>query len=224
MKKYVIIIVIIIGLIILGFLSPWFNWNLSLSRIFGYGSKNTQAALQVYSLVGELEVYLDNEFRGSTTPEGGGLELDQITPGTHELRLKRKSTVADSYFELVRNIKFEEGVDVIASFELGPTREFSEGHIFYAQKNYNAASETNLNVISVPDNASLYIDNNLIGNTPVANTNINLNAQHTIKLVHPGYDTIEFKILPDNQDDRNKLKGYTLNLEVNMFLLPLKVN
>lgn len=223
MKKFGFILIIIILLIVLGSWSPWLNWNFSLARILGLGSKDTSSGLTVFSLVGETEVYIDNVYQGVSSPESGNIEVLDVEPGIHEIKLIRKSTPASSYYELKRSIKFEEGIDVIISYELGPTKDFSEGHIFYAEKNFNQNQTALLNIISSPDKAKLYIDDIFKGETPISSIEMDLTKKHKIRLEYVGYDTIEFEILPSEQEERDKLKGYTLNLEINMFLIPLDV-
>ncbi|HEX9804973.1 MAG TPA: PEGA domain-containing protein [Candidatus Dojkabacteria bacterium] len=224
MKKILIIGSIILFLIIIGIWSPWLNWNISLSRIFGLDTKEEASGLQVFSLVGEIEVYLDNEFLGTTKPEDGTpLSYLEIKPGVHTIQLFRQSDPQGSYYLLSRDIVFEDGLEVIISYELGPTQEFSEGHIFYAEKSFSSRDKALLNTISTPDKSRLYIDNTFIGETPASSIELSLDKVHTIKLEKEGYDTIEFNILPESQEERDKLKGFTLNLEANMFLIPLEI-
>lgn len=222
MKRVVVVIAIFIALIILGFLSPWNNFRLSFSQLLGLGSIEEKAGVKVFSLVGEMEIYIDNEFQGTVTPESSPFEVLDLTPDFHQIRLKRKSTPDQAYFEFNRTIKFEKGLDVTISYELGPTTEFSEGHVFYAEERFDNSS-TKLNVLSTPEGASLYLDDNFIGETPISNVDIDLNAQHKIKLEKAGYDTIEFNILPESQEERDKLKGYNLHLDINMFLVPINI-
>jgi len=223
MKKIIIAIVFIIILLICAIWSPWLSWNLTFGQLLGLGTKPSYSGLKIFSLVGEVDAYLDNEYIGTISPETGCLDDNQISPGTHEVKITRKSDPAGSYYELVKNINFEIGIDVIISYELGPSKEFSEGHIFYAEKSFIDTNKSKLNVTSVPDKSKLYLDDIFIGETPLFDIDIDLSSQHKIKLVHDGYDTIEFKILPESQEDRDKLKGYKLNLEINMFLIPIKL-
>jgi hypothetical protein len=119
---------------------------------------------------------------------------------------------------------FEEGVNVIASYELGPveSNHFTEGHIFYAEKSFSN-DETTLNITSSPNDARFYLDDQLIGNTPLTDYEIDLQSRHSVRLEKEGYETIEFTILPDSQSARDRLKGYELNLEINMFRYPLNI-
>lgn len=224
MKKATIIIGFILLLIFIGFFSPWFNWQLSFGRLIGLGAKDTASSLKVYSLVGDIEVYLNNEYQGTASSTGGNFEKADIVPGNYEIKLKRKSDPEGAYFELKRTIKFEDKIDVIISYELGPTQEFSEGHILFAEKSYDSTDDTRLNITANPQGSKVFIDNNFIGEAPLTNISVDTNSQKTIKLEKEGYDTIEFKILPENKEDRDKLKGLTLNLEINMFLNPIKIN
>lgn len=221
MKRILIVVIIIIVLVIAGFFSPWLNWNLSLSNLIGFGPKKSVAGLKVFSLLGELEVYMDNTYQGRANPEEGALEVTDISIGTHEILIKRADK-EDNYFILKEAVKFEEGVDVVVSYDLGPNDKFSEGHIFYAEKSFST-DQTKLNLISSPDKAKVFIDDRLIGETPISGVDLDITSTRKIKLQKDNYDEIEFNILPDNQEERDKLKGYTLNLEVRMFLIPIQI-
>lgn len=222
MKKVIVIAIFLIIMFVLGIWSPWLNWRISLGSMLGLGTKTEASGMKVFSLIGEIDVYLDNEYKGSAVPEEG-LDVVDISPGSHEVKLVRKSDPEGSYYDFLRKINFENSVDVIISYELGPNQKFSEGHIFYAEKRVTNSNNAFINIISNPDNAKIYIDSNLIGESPVSNVEIDLTSQHEIRLEKEGYDQIEFTILPETQEERDSLKGYNLNLEINMFLIPIKI-
>ncbi len=221
-KKVTIVIIFFVLILLLGVWSPWLNWRVSLGSMLGLGEKSEASGMKVYSLIGELEVYLDNEYKGSATPEEW-LDVVDIAPGSHEIKLIRKSSPEGGYYNFLRKINFENSVDVIISYELGPNQKFSEGHIFYAEKRVTSAENAFLNIISNPDNAKIFLDSTLIGESPISNVEIDLTSQHEIRLEKEGYDPIEFTILPETQEERDSLKGYNLNLEINMFLIPIDV-
>lgn len=224
MKKTAIIITFIITLVILAFWSPWLNWNLSIGQFIGLGKVDDSAGLKVYSLLGEMDVYIDNEYKGSTSPDTDYFEILQIDPGKYNLSLKRKSNPEGAYFEFSKDITFESGIDVIVVYELGPTKRFSEGHIFYAEKSFESDSQPKINILTEPENTKIYIDDNFLGEGPLSGIDISLQKQHKIRVEKEGYDTIEFDIFPSTQDERDKLKGYELYLDINLFLIPLDID
>lgn len=223
MKKSLIITIIVVVLIVLGFWAPWLDWNLSIGQFIGLGRRDNTSGLRVFSLLGEMDVFIENEYKGSTSPDSDFFELLQIDPGKYNLTLKRKSSVEGSYYEFSKDITFESGIDVIVVYELGPSNRFSEGHIFYAERSFENNSEPNLNFLTNPEKTKIYIDDRFIGESPLSDISISLEKQHNIRVEKEGYDTIEFEIFPSSQDERDKLRGYDLYLDINLFLIPIEI-
>lgn len=217
-----------IFLILVGFLcavwSPWNNWDINLSVIFGVQPPPEVAGLQVTSLAGEMIVKVDGENKGTVSPESSPLAIPGIKPGEHEISLQRKSSVNKAYWEFNRLLEFHSGVDIVVAYELGPTQKFSEGHIIKPTPSSRRDDTTLLNITTSPPNSQVQLDGASIGDSPVESYELGINDQHKLAINKDGYDTQEFVLLPDTQVDRDKLNGYDINVEANLFLQPLKVN
>ncbi|HLD03706.1 MAG TPA: PEGA domain-containing protein [Candidatus Dojkabacteria bacterium] len=219
LKKPVIIILIAIGLIVLAFWSPWSNLNFSLLNIFGISSVEKFATLKVKSLAGEIEVLIDGEYQDSVKSESDFLELTQINPGEHLIVLQRKGMD----YQVTRKINFEHGVDVVIAYEIGPTQEFSEGHILYTRKSFASEANTLIEIFSTPEHIKVFLDGVLIGETPLKDLDLDISGKHKLRFEKTGYDSMEIEVLPETQEERNKLKNLLINLEVSLFTRPVRV-
>lgn len=217
----------VIVLILIAFLcalwSPWTSWNISFSRLLGIEPPPQIGGLQVTSLAGELEVFVDGISQGKVTPDSSPLTIPAIDPGERQIRLKRIATVDEAYWEFNKLIKFESGVDVVISYELGPTEEFSEGHVIYATRTTDKVDGLRLNLTSSVEDAVVKIDDVTVGNTPLVAQVISKDKQHTLLISKKGYESQEFKLLPESQEDRDKISGYNLNVLVDLFLQPIAI-
>lgn len=217
----------LITILLAGFLcaiwSPWNSWNFSLTQLLGVEPPPQIGGLQVTALAGEIEVFIDGESQGKVTTETSPLSIPAMTPGERQIRLTRLSTVDGAFWEFNRLIKFESGVDVVLSYELGPTQEFSEGHVIYATKATDQVNGIRLNLDSSVDGAKVFVDNQEVGTTPLVASVISKDIQHVFRIEKQGYETQEFKLLPDAQESRDKITGYNLNVIVDLFMQPITV-
>lgn len=227
MRKLLTLIIIVVVMLLLALWSPWRYWNFDLTQLIGVRTPDAVGGLQVSSLAGEISVYLDQATDPIVTVKPGDTGIvPGVSPGQHQIRLVRKGSFDDSYWELNRLINFVAGVDVIIAYELGPTSEFSEGHILSASKRAGGASNTAevyLNVTTNADDVDIFIDGISVGKSPLKDYRLSTTEQHRIILTKEGYEKQEFLLLPESQEDRDKLNGMDLNVEANLFLQPLLV-
>ncbi len=222
-KSYTIIILILLAFL-LAIWSPWNSWNISLTRLLGIDPPEEIGGLQVSSLAGTLEVYIDGSLKGTVDPEKSPLTIPAVEPGERQIKLIRKSDVEGAFYQFNQLVKFESGVDVILAYELGPTAEFSEGHLIYATKTAKVANpELSLNIVSSAEGSNVKIDDLDVGQTPIVTYKLDLTKQHKLVISKLGFDSQEFVILPTEQKDRDKLKGYNLNVNVDLFLQPIGI-
>jgi hypothetical protein len=226
MRKLFWIIIFLLGAFLLALWSPWLHWQINLAQLFGVTPPPEVGGLQVSSLAGEIKVYLNGsaEPEGVVTPESSPLIVPGIVPGEHQVRLVRSSEVADAYWEFNRLIDFYAGIDVVMAYELGPTQDFSAGHIIYAQPGSGSGDGVQINVSTGVDQVEVLLDDLTIGSTPVAGYSITANEQHRLKLSKEGYEDQEFLILPTDHAERSRLQGLTLKIEADMFLQPITVH
>lgn len=224
MKRVLIVIFILIFCALLSLWSPWLYVNFEIQNIFGISKPESISGLQVYSLSAEMEVIVDNQILGTVTPENSPLIVDDIVPGEKLLTLRRKAASDIDYWAFSRIITFEEGTSVIASFNLGPLEEFSEGHVIYAttRENPNINNLTlNLNVDNVVVNYDGAPAEEIVGKTK--SMQLDLNSQHQIKLSKSGFESLEFTILPITQEDRNKFSNYDLIIDAQLMYQPVEI-
>lgn len=221
MKKFFIVILIIIALIALAVWGPWYRWNINILTLFGIENADKYTELKVKSLSGEIGIYIDDEFQGSVTDNEDFAEISSLKAGEHKIKLERTS--ASDYYVFERTISFEQGVEVVVAYDLGPNEIFSEGHIFYSKRNFSNDGKSKLFIYAVPDMTKVYIDGIFVGETPLRSIDLDITSQHIIKLQNVGYDDLEFTILPETLEDRQKLSSFDLIIEAKLFLRPIKI-
>lgn len=219
--KYVLLLAII-GLV-LAIWSPWNSWNISLAQLFGIEPPPEAAGLAVSSLAGTIQIEIDNVRVGEVSPQNSPLVIPGIAPGERRVKLLRSSDVPGAFVEYSRLLNFVSDVDVVISYELGPTDDFSEGHVIFVTENRDNSGLTYLNINTEPSTALVALDGVSIGSSPIVLYPISLDRQHVLTVTANGYETQEFRILPASQEDRDKIRGYNINADVRLFLQPLQV-
>lgn len=207
---------------ILAFWSPWKDWNLAWFNLFGINSKEGYSSLRVQSFAGDMQVYVDDESKGVASGAGEVLEILPIRPGNHIVKLTRESD-SGFYYEVVKEIPFAEDIDVIVGYELGPSEEFSEGHVLYSKKSFDANRDPILEIFSSTTNVNVKLDGVDVGQTPLSNLELSTDTTHKLSFAKDGYDELEIQLLPETLEEREKLKDYTLTLDVSLFARPFNL-
>jgi hypothetical protein len=226
-RTFLILVIIFLLSILLALWSPWTKIDISLAQIFGVEEPDRIAGLQVYSLGGEIDIYVDSEYAGTATQEDSPFIVDQVDPGDRLVRLERKSDIPAAYWEFSKLINFIEGKDVVVSYNIGPEETFSEGHVIYASESSSGDERqgvANLNIRVNAEDTVVEIDEiafNIAGTT--MSETLTLNKQHKLLVSKAGYESLEFTILPESQEDRDKLEGFDIELDVHLMLQPLQV-
>ncbi|HRN86268.1 MAG TPA: PEGA domain-containing protein [Candidatus Dojkabacteria bacterium] len=222
MRKVTRISLLILSLILLAFWSPWQSWNFEWINIFGIDSRDSYSGLKVKAFSGELEVFVDGNSAGVTSDQESFLEVYPIEAGEHNIKIVRPGNDG-FYSEFERNINFENDVDVVIGYDLGPSLLFSEGHILTAKKSFTKGVEPTLDILSTVDDVDVKLDGRDIGKTPLRSIPIGIDSTHILTFSKKGFDTLEIEILPTEQSERDKLKDVELSLEVNLFAKPVEL-
>jgi len=136
--------------------------------------------LKVSSTPYQAEVYLDNRFRGYT-PYSGYLTLENIRPGTYTIRLKYPG-----YYDYSEDVYVSRGRTTYVDADMVRTGE-----------RYQKAGTLSLQ--SEPSGASVYLDNEYRGFSPVVLNGISA-AEHTLLMRKEGFvDYISRVLIPDKQ-------------------------
>ncbi|MCA9381558.1 hypothetical protein KC678_04800 [Candidatus Dojkabacteria bacterium] len=225
MKTFIRLVILVLVLVLLGLWSPWLQWNVDIAKIFNVEKPDKISGLEVYSLLGDIQVEIDDIAQEGTASasEDRALIIDAIEPGEKSVTVKRISNVSGAYWEYRDIVTFTEGINTIITLGLGPEEEFSEGTVITATKKTN--ENYNLKLKSDTTDFNAEID----GVPHAVNSNeftqsISLDQQHTIKITKEGYETLEFTILPGEQSDRDKLVNYIINVETKLMLQPVQIN
>lgn len=207
---------------LLGLWSPWLNWGINISDLFGVESPDKISGLEVYSVAGTLQVFVDDDSVGSADPDAP-LFVDGLEPGTKAVRIVRDSDVEGAYWTFNQLVNFEENINVVISYYLGPEAEFSSGHIITAEKK-DAEQEDNL--IIKTDIEGFNLDINGISNRVESDqysTSLPFNNQIVLKITESGYEETEFRILPEDEEERLKLEDYIITVDIQMLLQPVTI-
>lgn len=218
MKNFIYFLILILILFLCGLWSPWVHWDINWGALIGITTQEKISGLNVFSLEGEIEVFIDDKLIGTADPEKP-LFFDKVTPGRRYLKLVRKSSIDPSikFWKYEKTLEFVSGTSVVASYNLGPTDRVSEGQIIYAAKKKNSkdVSKVYLTILNAQD-FSISVDSSPITNVEGNKFEIAFDTtnQKTFKISKTGYENIEFILLPSDPDDRNKLRDYNLNVDV----------
>ncbi len=222
MKSFLKILLIIVGLLLLAIWSPWTKWSIDFRPLFGIQDPGEIAGLVVNSLAGNIEVTLDNQVVGSAS-EDSPLFLDDVEPGEKLIKLRRISDVENAYWNYSRVIDLEVGTTAVLSFNLGPNEDYSEGNVIFFEKK-SSTSQPTINFKFDEDNVNLQVETQIYRNLSKAGTDVPLDTleQKSIKIVKAGFEELEFKLLPEDEEDRSRVKDF--NIEVEVYLMKQPVN
>jgi hypothetical protein len=223
MKRFLVILILIVISIIVGLWSPWLQWNIRPEVIFGVREPDKIASLQVFSLSGEIEVLVDGELQQGTArlQDGSPVIVDRVNPGDRLITLRRKTPLINTYWNLEKVIHFEANTSVVIAYNLGPSELFSEGHIIYAD---SLTTEGNVKVQVNADNAIVRMNNiPLTVNGNVARSTISFDRQYVLQVERQGFEPVSFTVLPESQEERDKLSSFSINVDVNLMYQPVPV-
>lgn len=225
MNKAIVFAFLLVACLLLAFWAPWSYLKLDLAVLFGVNKPEEFSGLVVYSLAGDLEVFIDGENKGVVKADQSFQIFDNIKSGERLVTLKKVSENPNNYWNFSRVIQFEKGVNVVASFNIGPREEFSEGHIIYAVEKLEASKPTLLDIKFNIDSPIVLIDSAQPIKTSLKQfeTELSLEKQHKISISKDGYETLEFSFLPDTQEDRDKFKTYDINMDVFLMHIPIEL-
>jgi len=224
MRKFFWITIIAVALVALAFISPWRQIRFDFAGLFGLQQQEKTSGLVVSSFAGKINVYIDGKLEGNATSDTP-LVLPKVTPGDRLLKLERETTVPLAYMTYSKLVAFLPGSEAQISYELGPSPEFSGGHLIYVG-GIPTSDKANLrlNVKANTSDVEVFIDNGSIGKLPINSYQLPVKSQYKLELRKNGYETQSFTILPEVQADRDKLGGLDLMVEVDLFLQPIKLN
>ena len=121
---------------------------------------NVPSSLKANCLVGSCRVYIDGQDKGETP-----VELIDITPGKHTVKIEKLSSTPDFYTDISREIEFLKGTEVYMEWELGPSELFSQGYTV-SFKDRNHDTESVLSISSELSDISVSIDGVNAGSVP----------------------------------------------------------
>lgn len=207
---------------VLAIWSPWNKWNISILGLLGLQNDDNYAGLQVYSTMGEIEVTIDNEIVGNVTPEGSPLDIVEIDPGDHLVTIKRNSEDETAeYYEFIQMINFVKGINTVIAYEIGPNSRSSGGYIIHATSSIEE-DQTYLNIRTELEESTIYINGIEVSEAPLVNYALDLSQDYKIKIENKSCEPMEFDLLPETKEERDLINGYDLNVDVNLFELPLE--
>ena len=218
MRKVLFVLVFILIIILIAVFLPWNNVSRFKDKILG--ERSNAASLKVYSLGGDMSLYIDGEKRGDVLSKSSYLEVFPIEEGDHLVQLVREGSEENFYVEFKEIIWFEKGFDTVVSWEVGPSEELSSGWILYAKKLNKNDTYAYLNIncesanckCKLNDQEDVKIDSKI---------QLDKSNQYTIEASADGYQNLVVSIFPEDPEEREKLTGYDLFLEVNLFKIPI---
>jgi hypothetical protein len=142
-------------------------------------TNKNKGALQVTSTPNS-KVYLNNKYIGNTPL--CKCELKQMfTPGDYVLKLVPESGNLDPFEE---NITINPKVLTVLDREFNTPSQGETSIISLSA--LQGSKESQLSAISIPDNAQIFLDSNLVGKSPLLLKNISA-SDHEIKIIKDGF-------------------------------------
>ena len=182
--------------ILAGVLFFYFGRSL-VDNMTSLGGKST-LSVTLENTEGNARVFIDDEFVGDTP-----FTSDSIKTGDRKVSVR--SDVA-SYEKLIKFLP-NSRVDIVRNLGVSPT--FSSGtDLWFDEKE----GGTVLRVLTDPEGASVYIDNNEVGKAPYSSTNITP-GDYDVRVEHPGYQPISIRVTTSDKA--------TLNLSFTLFPIPV---
>lgn len=217
MKGFVYLTVFLIILFLCGLWSPWLYINFDWETFIGLQKPDNIAGLEVYSLSGELEVYLRDDLVGKVTPESSPFIFDRVSPGLNLVRVRRVNPLSNfEYWQFSRVLDFQPAKSIVLSLNLGPTEESSEGQVISAVPKNNLSRPNRVTINANVEEYSVQVDAqaNFTSDTTTFSTSFDVESQKRFRISKLGYEPIEFLLLPDLQEDRDRLKDFDLSVDV----------
>lgn len=219
-RKIGLCFIIVIIAILAAVLFPGEKFELLKNRLLGIN--NNYSSLRVYSLGGDMNVYIDGEHKGIVYANESYYEVFPISVGEHEVSLAREATHEKFYKQFQRTIRFEKGFDTVVSWEIGPTEAASSGWILYAKKSSELSEKATLNILCEPSDCLIEINGEEEQSAPISQMELSLDNQHEFTTTKIGYQDLVAQILPEDSEERSRFKGYELYLYVNLYQFPLE--
>jgi len=225
MLKIIVYLGIVFLCFLVAFVSPWIYINIDINTLFGIVKPEEVAALKVVTIKGDLEVLIDKKVVGNVEESKNNNTFNKIEPGNRLVTIRRAGELADKYWTFNKIIPFEKNTTVVITYNIGPSELFSEGHIIYAIKKENPTTQPSININLNTNGGVLQINE---GELLQLNSNkyksfISLEQQNKIYVTQLGYESQEFLVLPDTQEERDKFKEYDINVDIHLMMQPLQV-
>lgn len=146
----------------------------------------------------KARVFVDDVFVGDTP-----FTSETIKTGERKVSVRSDNTSYEKLIKFLPNSR----VDLVRNLGVSPT--FSSGiDLWFDEK----ADGTVLRVVTDPEGATVYIDNNSVGKAPYSSSNITL-GDYDVRVEYPGYQPISTRI--------NTSEKATLNLSFTLFPIPV---
>lgn len=142
--------------------------------------QNAKGALQI-TTTPQSKVSIDGKYIG-TTPLCLCEPSTMLKAGNHELRLEPSDKSLDSFLQ---NITITKSVLTVVDRKFGKNGK-TEGSIISLEPLSNN-SESELSITSLPDKAEIFLDDTLVGQTPILIPKVT-SSDHSIKIRKDGYN------------------------------------
>ncbi|MEN9389245.1 MAG: hypothetical protein RLY61_329 [Candidatus Parcubacteria bacterium] len=182
--------------ILAGVLFFYFGRGL-VSNMTSLGGKST-LSVSLDNTNNKAKVFVDDEFVGDTP-----FTSQTIKTGDRKVSIRSESTSYEKLIKFLPNSR----VDLVRNLGVSPT--FSSGtDLWFDEKE----GGTVLRIVTDPEGASVFIDNNSVGKAPYSSTNITP-GDYDIRVEHPGYQPISIRVTTSEKA--------TLNLSFTLFPIPV---
>lgn len=209
MKKLTAIIIIFIVFVIITLVFVFFPPNNILENIPFINTLYTNSTLTINSPNSKSEVFIDGTSYGQTNQT-----INDLSEGTYTITLKRVTDATSStqlfYNDAVFVVELTNNTESIINMEIGPSSLLSGYILYYSDSPSALGDQGYFTVSSLPENSSVYLDDQFLAKTPILMQKINA-GNYTIRIECQGYESIEVPIIIRSD----------YNLNVNTYLFPI---
>lgn len=162
-----------------------------------------KSMLRAESYYADAEIFVNDEKVGDKS-----VDSVEVKPGENKITIKNAERFYETKIDFLSNDN--NFVPTVAVFrDLGVSDLFSGGQEFWFEKDKSGSL---LRIISEPADAKVFIDNAELGKTPYSSSTLS-EGGYDLRIEIPGYESYTSRV--------NIIKGYTLNISVKFFPMPV---
>jgi hypothetical protein len=207
MRKYISVLIIIIGIVIISVFLFFFPIEDILTNlpILSTLSKNT--TLEIITPKGKASIKINGKEYGETPAS-----IKDLKVGTYQVELTKIPLQEGFYKKQLFNIKLTQNTTSVINMEIGTGDNLHGVIIHYEKDNIKESGKGKITITSNTQDTKVYINNEFLKNAPITNIKLK-NKEYNIKLKTEDYEDLEFPVIV-SEGYILHIKGYQLPIPI----------